>query len=1062
MRRLVLGIALVTALALLALPSSNGIITAAEASTAAADIPKEPQPLGRSVTESLNIVKPAILDQTPEVVASIAASQREFKEFVDDDGRWTLVDLDAKNFERRVVKSPEHFLVMFSHQRCIHCVSLVSAFYQAADLLTGKARCGVFDLTADKSLAAKYAVDVFPTIRLFLNGKKPFFDDLPGWRSATEQKATQLAAFVELKLHDLREERAERDKEAVAQVGKGTMVDHSIIRSFDATHPGQVMGLTGQIYDAQPAVQLTGKRAWDDTCRGATHFCLFVALPRVLPPSGNKDGDETSKTSDALSPESSYQQQQARYIRQVEQRNEWLKFLQDLSLQIADQPDVRIIWAEGGSQPFLEKAVNLDKPRAFNQNYRAPKSANASASDSDARGSKRPQSGGGVSDALDPAAELVTDMDDGLYPGMSMFDVQQGSAVNYLGNIRLHNVAHFVTNVRMNQERLRARKLEKVPKLLVVPRWRDPFSSSACLDETCKPTLEAIYTQPENEDLPLVEIPSREAVWNPPEHFLQDVQDEYEYAMHDVLDVWNENMKEWDEDPMNGPAEARAPEVPVEQQPDVKRMLKEIAREEDKGRHLQLKKVIKQTQLKLESEEAYRKSLDSPSADRPKPSAEGTSNRESSRRRPIKKGDVLHAAEGDVVVLSESVEHSTDDERSSEGVQYAGHSTSRTTVVIDRELLEEDDQYEGLLDDVEVELEEEVELPMDALEDEDLLDFDQVAQLKRQGKVLLDDGFDPDKLKSQETLNGERPSFGDAMHSLRDLLSQMETADDTQIRAVKSARKAVKAFAAWKRRQGMLEDGDTEWEAQFSSELGDVEDDEDEVIGDDDPDAALEDEELAEIEASGNEAIVHRKVKQAQEAARNARKLAAEVPVQVDDTDPEAMKRFLRSQGAQDDAFEEEKRLAAERAAAAEAESEDADEFDDDDPDAAEVPERPFDADELKKDVLQAAETLEQVVDRLQFLNPEIQVMAHTLETIDRDFHRALDVQGIEPPPRIKRRRHKSHLTDQFFQAPPTEESIAEAEGIALNEGEAEEASLDNDHWSPVADDQPETGSEKN
>lgn len=144
--------------------------------------------------------------------------------------------------------------------------------------------------------------------------------------------------------------------------------------------------------------------------------------------------------------------------------------------RVTQHPNVRVIWAEGKAQPFMEAALGFDKPRPFNTNYRTPPpSASSSPSVSESESTSHSHTENDVSDSLSPELPLPTDVDNGQYPAAAIFNVNDGIFVTFLGAVRAENLAYFVGSVRLNQEKLRAQKIAKIPKLKATPHWVNPF-----------------------------------------------------------------------------------------------------------------------------------------------------------------------------------------------------------------------------------------------------------------------------------------------------------------------------------------------------------------------------------------------------------------------------------------------------------------------------------------------------------------------------------------------------------------------------------------------------------
>ncbi|XP_046427345.1 protein disulfide-isomerase A6 homolog isoform X1 [Neodiprion fabricii] len=94
-----------------------------------------------------------------------------------------VVDLTPSNFDRLVLQSDNVWIVEFYAPWCGHCQQLVPEYGKAATALKGVVKVGGVNADEHKSLAGKYGVRGFPTIKIFGADKnKP--DDYDGARSA--------------------------------------------------------------------------------------------------------------------------------------------------------------------------------------------------------------------------------------------------------------------------------------------------------------------------------------------------------------------------------------------------------------------------------------------------------------------------------------------------------------------------------------------------------------------------------------------------------------------------------------------------------------------------------------------------------------------------------------------------------------------------------------------------------------------------------------------------------------------------------------------------------------
>lgn len=78
-----------------------------------------------------------------------------------------VINLDEGNFNEKVLKSNELWLVEFFAPWCGHCKNLAPEWEKAANALKGIVNVGAVDADKYKTLAGKYNVNGFPTIKWF-------------------------------------------------------------------------------------------------------------------------------------------------------------------------------------------------------------------------------------------------------------------------------------------------------------------------------------------------------------------------------------------------------------------------------------------------------------------------------------------------------------------------------------------------------------------------------------------------------------------------------------------------------------------------------------------------------------------------------------------------------------------------------------------------------------------------------------------------------------------------------------------------------------------------------
>ncbi|CAN0229310.1 unnamed protein product [Pylaiella littoralis] len=147
-------------------------------------------------------------------------------------GSGTVVELNESNFKDMVLDSDEMWLVEFFAPWCGHCQKLAPEWESAAGQLSGSVNLGAVDATQAQSLAQKYGVQGYPTIKTFPAGPKKAPQDYNGPREAAG------------------------------------IVDYAT----------GILERSGWV----PKVpQLTGKDIIDEKC-GGTKICVIAALPHIL------------------------------------------------------------------------------------------------------------------------------------------------------------------------------------------------------------------------------------------------------------------------------------------------------------------------------------------------------------------------------------------------------------------------------------------------------------------------------------------------------------------------------------------------------------------------------------------------------------------------------------------------------------------------------------------------------------------------------------------------------------------------------------------------------------
>lgn len=78
-----------------------------------------------------------------------------------------VIELTSSNFDKIVMDSAETFMVKFYAPWCGHCQSSAPAYSKAAKKLDGVAKLGVVNCDEHSSLAQRFGVNGFPTIKIF-------------------------------------------------------------------------------------------------------------------------------------------------------------------------------------------------------------------------------------------------------------------------------------------------------------------------------------------------------------------------------------------------------------------------------------------------------------------------------------------------------------------------------------------------------------------------------------------------------------------------------------------------------------------------------------------------------------------------------------------------------------------------------------------------------------------------------------------------------------------------------------------------------------------------------
>lgn len=114
-------------------------------------------------------------------------------------GSGDVVELTDSSFKKQVLDSEDVWLVAFVAPWCGHCKNLHPEWDKAATQLKGKVKVGRVDATEYASLAQKYDVKGYPTIKVFKGGKKDSssVEDYDGGRTATSIVEYALTLYTE-------------------------------------------------------------------------------------------------------------------------------------------------------------------------------------------------------------------------------------------------------------------------------------------------------------------------------------------------------------------------------------------------------------------------------------------------------------------------------------------------------------------------------------------------------------------------------------------------------------------------------------------------------------------------------------------------------------------------------------------------------------------------------------------------------------------------------------------------------------------------------------------------
>jgi len=170
--------------------------------------------------------------------SSSSSSQKSNK----SKGGSDVIELTELNFNALVMESNDHWLVEFYAPWCGHCKALAPEWENAATQLKGQVKLGAVDATVHGSLAQKYGVKGYPTIKLFKAGPKGSPEPYNGPREASG------------------------------------IVSYALKSLDDAGVPIVIN-------------QLVSKNVFEDTCSVSGRICVVMFVPHILD-TGAKKRDE--------------------------------------------------------------------------------------------------------------------------------------------------------------------------------------------------------------------------------------------------------------------------------------------------------------------------------------------------------------------------------------------------------------------------------------------------------------------------------------------------------------------------------------------------------------------------------------------------------------------------------------------------------------------------------------------------------------------------------------------------------------------------------------------------
>lgn len=99
-----------------------------------------------------------------------STEKKKEEEIIESDEN--VIVLTDKDFDKKVLKSKEMWMVVFYAPWCMHCKRLLPQWNAAANALKGKVNIAKIDATTNKNMVSRYNISGYPTIKVFLHGNK--------------------------------------------------------------------------------------------------------------------------------------------------------------------------------------------------------------------------------------------------------------------------------------------------------------------------------------------------------------------------------------------------------------------------------------------------------------------------------------------------------------------------------------------------------------------------------------------------------------------------------------------------------------------------------------------------------------------------------------------------------------------------------------------------------------------------------------------------------------------------------------------------------------------------